>query len=142
MGPRPFHLVSPATTIDLAEACGLQMPMNWAMIRASMQAGASFALRDGQGVAVACGAIVMLKGRCWACFVVHPERGPRAMLAIMRAIALTFRQSPYPSISVEVATPAGGRMAKALGFTHTSERIWTWTNSQAFLAEDQTTARP
>jgi hypothetical protein len=120
----------PCTRFDMAEVIERATALQMGMLMGQVAAGPSFAYRDGQGVAVACGGFVPVAEDLWeAWFCVNPETGPRAMVGLLRAIALTLRQAPYPAIQTEVGTPFGARIAKALGFEaattgNTSPEVW------------------
>jgi hypothetical protein len=119
-----FRLISPCTTFDLAEVVARVTPAQMGMYRGQLAAGLSFALRDGFGVAVACGGYVASvdPGTGLAWFAVNPERGPKLMRPILRAIALTLQRQPYPCVVIATETPAGQRMALALGFVADEQR--------------------
>ena len=113
----PHSLHQPCTRFDLCEVIERATSAQMGMLMGQMAAGPSFALRDGFGVAVACGGYVEVAVGEWqAWFAVNREAGTRAMLAVLRAIALTLDEGAYPCVRIEVETPMGRRIAKALGF--------------------------
>jgi hypothetical protein len=125
-------LHQPCTRFDLCEVVERATSGQMGMMMGQMAAGHSFALRGGFGVAVACGGYVEVEAGIWqAWFCVNRQTGPRAMLAIIRAIALTLEAGDYPLVNIEVETAFGRRIAKALGFervttgTSTPE-VWSW----------------
>lgn len=110
-------LHQPCTRFDLCEVIERATSSQMGMMMGQMAAGPSFVLRDGFGVAVACGGFVEVKVGEWqAWFAINRETGPKAMLAVIRAIALTIGAGAYPCLKIEVETPFGRRIAKALGF--------------------------
>jgi hypothetical protein len=132
------YTLHPCTRFDLCEVIERATPAQMGMLMGQIAAGNSFALRDGFGVAVACGGLVEVEAGIWqAWFCVNRETGPRAIVAVMRAIALTLEVGDYSVVQIEVGTPMGGRIAKALGFKRSdhgdsSMEIWTCKRLPAF----------
>jgi hypothetical protein len=143
-----MNLVSPCTVGDLAEAVGVTSGQRFAMFRAQLAAGESYALRrDGDGLCVACGGFVELEPEIvsvW--FAVHPEHGAAQMPAVLRgmrqAFALTLEGGAYSAIRIEVETEAGARMAKLLRATRTGPtasgaEVWHVRHHQPVQGERQ-----
>lgn len=130
-----MNLAQPCTVADLAEAVGATTSTRFAMLRAQLVAGESFALRrEADSFCVACGGFVEVEpavAQVW--FVVHPVLGSKHFAAVLkgmrRAFALTFEAGRYSAIRIEAETPAGARMAKLLGAvaagtSETGTEIW------------------
>lgn len=106
------------------------------MLRGQLAAGSSFVLRDGAGLALCCGGFVPVEqGVAAVWFLVHPQRGTKAMGAVLDAarqsIALTMASGDYSCLRMEVETRAGARIAKMLGakraeLSTTEQEIWLW----------------
>ena len=110
-------ICEPCTIADLCEIILRATPEQMAMYRAQLAAGRSFAVRNGLGEAVCGGGYVPLaNGTIEAWLVVNPETGPKAMLAVVRAIALTLRQTGYLRVQARAGTEAGKRILLAAGF--------------------------
>ena len=133
-----MNLTQPCTVADLAEAVGATTSTRFAMLRAQLYAGDSFALRNAAGFCVACGGFVEVEpavAQVW--FAVHPVEGSKHFAAVLkgmrRAFALTFEAGRYSAIRIEAETPAGARMAKllgavAVGTSETGTEVWLCRN--------------
>jgi hypothetical protein len=110
-------LHSPCTIGDLVEVVEHATHAQMAMYRVQLGAGMSFAGRNGLGVAFVVGGFVPLDdGTVEAWFAVNPNVGASGMVAVIRTITLTLRQSGYFEVHTRAVTPAGLRIARAAGF--------------------------
>lgn len=111
-------LHAPCGRADLGEVFGPVQVDVWTVISHQVGLGLSYAFRDAGGRAVACGGFIPL-GDCWECwFHASPEAAPH-MLAFVRLARLTFADLPHSDprpVETIVRTPAGMRIARAMGF--------------------------
>jgi hypothetical protein len=140
---RGLTIETPATILDVAELSGAISPLMWAVAREMWANGQTWAIRvDDELVGIA--GIYPLQpeiGECW--FNVKPQAA-RHMLAIVRAIRLTIRESRYREIVVACDTPAGVRIARSAGFSfHAATQngeVWTCSFSEAATAPQRTSS--
>lgn len=111
-----FTLHTPATQMDVAACAAAVTHQIWAMAKVQVRLGASFALRNAQGEAVACGGFIYRdEETCDAWFMAAPE-ARRHMLAVVRAIRLTGIPAPYGRAIAFISTPEGRRIAEMCGY--------------------------
>lgn len=111
-------LHAPCGRADLGEVFGPVSVDLWTVVTHQVELGPSYAFRTSDGRAVACGGFIAL-GDCWECwFHAAPAAAPH-MLAFARLARLTFAELPHADprpVETIVRTPAGGRLARAMGF--------------------------
>lgn len=119
-GAEAFSVVSPATQGDLAEACAVRLsPVQWLTLKAQIDEGLSWALRDVDGSAlVVAGLWPSADGSAFAWFMASPAARGRGqvMREVVRRTRLTLSASAYRRITVKVETRAGARLARLAGF--------------------------
>lgn len=112
------RLVSPALTMDAAEAAGRIAPYAWQMVLLQLELGESWALRDADGRAIAVGGICKaVDGNAFAWFLPGKDTA-RHLRPLIRGIRLTLPLTAYPRILAIISEPAGRRIAKMMGFEH------------------------
>lgn len=128
-----FTLHTPANQMDLAACAAAVTHQIWALARVQVKLGPSFALRNGEGGAVACGGFIFRdEATCDAWFMAAPE-ARRHMLQIVRAIRLTGIPAPYGRAIAFISTPEGRRIAEMCGYRRIGVRsdgmeIYEWRN--------------
>lgn len=126
--------IRPATLVDVAELGGARNLFEWHVLRDMTEVGAAHtAWRDGRPIAMA-GLYPIGADAAEAWFCVRPEAAAH-MRAIVSAMRLTIRESPYREIVAHVGTSAGRRIARACGlklYSITSlGEVWQWMRSLA-----------
>lgn len=130
--------ILPATLVDVAELGGARSRFEWQILRDMIEDGrAQAAWLDGRPIALA-GLYAIKADAAEAWFCVTPAAAPH-MRAIVRAMRLTIRASPYREIVAHVGTPAGRRIARACGLSQFSEtsigEVWQWMRSPEEASE-------
>ena len=103
---------------DLAAVYGPVLPPMWMLLQHQATAGPSFAFRTEEATVAVGGYVPWAAAGCWELwFHATPEAAPH-MVLLIRLARLTLAALPHSDprpVEAAVVTPAGARLAHALG---------------------------
>lgn len=108
--------IAPATRYDIASCMGRVQVEAWAIAKAQIEAGPAYALRDEDGNTIAVGGLWPVTADCAEVWFMTTPLARNHIQAIISAIRLTMRCSPYDFLDAAISARGGRRIARLCGF--------------------------